>query len=93
MRIPRTWIPPLAKLVADTLLREELIVPDVDPGVLTGELEALIHEELSVEDRLNEEVRQILTRHEADIARGRLDYRKLFDMTKQKLVRERGIVL
>jgi hypothetical protein len=93
MRIPRSWIPPLAKIVAETLIKEELIVPDVDLGVLAGEIETLIFAELSVEDRLNDEVRQLLTKYENDISKGRLDYRKLFDMTKHKLVRERGIVL
>ncbi len=45
------------------------------------------------EDRLNEEVRQLLKKYESEIAKGRLDFRKLFDMTKQKLVREKNIVL
>ena len=27
------------------------------------------------------------------IEKGRLDYRKLFDMTKQKIVRERNVIL
>ncbi len=49
--------------------------------------------ELAIEDRLNEEVRQLLKVHAPEIEKGRLDYRKLFEMTKQKLVRERNIVL
>lgn len=93
MRIPRSWIPPISKKVVDTLLGEELIVPDVNRDELQRKIEGLIIEELSVEDRLNDEVRQILTKYEDDISKGRLDYRKLFDMTKQKLVRERNIIL
>jgi uncharacterized protein len=50
-------------------------------------------EELMVEDRINDEVRQILKKFEPEIEKGRLDYRKLFDMTKQKLVRERNVIL
>ncbi len=55
--------------------------------------EEIITEELMVEDRLNDEVREILKKHAEDIERGRMDYRKLFDLTKQKLVRERNLVL
>ncbi len=55
--------------------------------------EEIITEELMVEDRLNDEVREILKKHSEDIERGRMDYRKLFDLTKQKLVRERNLVL
>jgi hypothetical protein len=46
-----------------------------------------------VEDRLNEEVRELLKRHASDIERGRMDYRKLFELTKQRLVKERNLVL
>lgn len=60
---------------------------------LLAETEELIMEELTVEDRLNEEVREILKGHTVEIEKGRLDYRRLFDLTKQKLVKERNIVL
>jgi hypothetical protein len=46
-----------------------------------------------VEDRLNEEVREFLKGHASEIEKGRLDYRRLFDLTKQKLVKERNLVL
>jgi hypothetical protein len=93
MRIPKSWIPVISKRIVDTLLSEELIVPDVDPRDLAAEIEALMTEELAVEDRLNDEVREILKKFEGEIESGRMDYRKLFDMTKQKLIRERNIVV
>ena len=83
----------MSRRIADLLLKEELIVADVDPKVLAEEVERLMMDELMVEDRINDEVREILRKFDNDIDRGRMDYRKLFDMTKQKLVRERGIVL
>lgn len=49
--------------------------------------------DLLAEDELDKEVERLLSSHEAEIARGGVDYRKLFDMTKYKLARERGIVL
>jgi hypothetical protein len=56
-------------------------------------LNRAITEELSVEDKLNAEVRQMLKAHEQEIERGHVDYHKMFTMLKQKLVRERGIIL
>jgi hypothetical protein len=56
-------------------------------------LNQAITEELSVEDKLNAEVRQMLKAHEQEIERGHMDYHKMFTMLKQKLVRERGIIL
>jgi hypothetical protein len=93
MRIPKSWIPVIAARITETLLKDELIVPDVDPKKLAAEVEMLVTQELEVEDRINDEVREILKKFDKEIESGRLDYRKLFDMTKQKLIRERNIVV
>lgn len=56
-------------------------------------LDQAMTEELSVEDRLNAEVRQLMKTYENDIERGHVDYHKMFTMIKSKLVRDRGIIL
>jgi hypothetical protein len=93
MRIPKSWVPMLARKIADNLVKKDLVESLVPVATLIAETERLLLEELTVEDRLNEEVRQILKKFEPEIEKGRLDYRRLFDMTKQKIVRERNIIL
>jgi hypothetical protein len=93
MRVPKTWIPLLAKKITDNLISKDLIMPVVPIEKLTAEAGRLILEELAVEERLNEEVREMLKSHASEIEKGRLDYRRLFELTKQKLVKERNIVL
>lgn len=93
MRVPKTWIPPMSKRISDTLVGDGLIETPANAAGLLAEIEALITEELSAEDRLNDEVREMLKKFGPEIEKGRLDYRKLFDLTKQKLVKERNIVL
>lgn len=93
MRVPKSWVPALAKRIVDNLLKKELVESEVPVETLIAETERLLLEELMVEDRLNEEVRQILKKFEPEIEKGRLDYRRLFDMTKQKLVKEKNIIL
>ncbi|MBZ0155760.1 MAG: DUF507 family protein [Alphaproteobacteria bacterium] len=93
MRIPKSWVPLLARRIVENLLSKGLIEPAVPEETLIEETGKLLLEELTVEDRLNEEVRQLLKKYESEIEKGRLDFRKLFDMTKQKLVRERNIIL
>lgn len=83
----------LAKKIADNLVKKDLVESLVPVATLIAETERLLLEELMVEDRLNEEVRQILKKFEPEIEKGRLDYRRLFDMTKQKIVRERNIII
>lgn len=93
MRIPKSWVPGLAKRIIENLIRNGLIEPKAPLHDLLEATEALILEELMVEDRLHEEIRAMLKKFEPEIEKGRMDYRKLFDMTKHKLVKERNIIL
>lgn len=93
MRIPKTWVPILAKRVAENLAAKEMLRVTVPMEKFVEKTEEIITGELMVEDRLNEEVRELLKKHASDIERGRMDYRKLFELTKQKLVKERNLVL
>ncbi len=93
MRIPKSWVPAISSHIVDNLLNKGLVESLVDVKVLKEETGKLVTDELMVEDRLNEEVRNLLKKYGDEIEKGRLDFRKLFDMTKQKLVKERNIVL
>ena len=93
MRIPKSRVRPITEKIIDRLTAEGLIESLVPRASLIDEAEVLITGELMVEDRLNEEVREILRKHEGEIEKGKLDYRRMFELTKQKLVRERNLVL
>ena len=64
-----------------------------DHKAFVEQIDHAILEELSVEDRLNAEVRKMLTVYEQDIERGHVDYQRMFTLVKNKLARERGIIL
>ena len=93
MRIPKSWVPIIAKKIIDNLIAKELVTPKIPLDKLLEIAEGLMMEELMVEDRLSDEVRLLLKKHESEIERGRMDYRALFELTKKKLVKERNIVL
>jgi hypothetical protein len=93
MRIPKSWVPLLTRKIIDNILSKNLAEPNVSLDKILAGAEEIITDELTVEDRLNDEVREILKSHAAEIERGRMDYRKIFDLTKQKLVKERNLVL
>lgn len=93
MRIPKSWVPVMARKIIENLVAREMISPKVPMDKLISQADAIILEELMVEDRLNNEVRELLKKHEMDIERNRMDYRRLFELTKQKLVKERNLVL
>jgi len=93
MRIPKSWTHLLAKKIVDNIISKELVKPPINLEKLFSETEELLLNELTVEDRLNEEVRELLKKYSPEIERGHLDYRRLFELTKQKLVKERNLIL
>jgi hypothetical protein len=54
---------------------------------------AVITEDLTAEEELDREVERLLEPHAARMDAEGADYRKMFNLLKQKLARERGIVL
>lgn len=93
MRIPKTWVSLITKKVVDGIISKQLITPRIPMKQLLSNTEELIMNELLAEDRINEEVREMLRKHNSEIARGKVDYRKLFELTKQKIVKERNLIL
>ncbi len=93
MRIPKSWLPIITNNILESLLSKGLIETKVSKEELFHQTEEIILEELTVEDRLNDEVREILKSHEGEIEKKNLDYKRLFDMTKHKLIKERNIVI
>jgi hypothetical protein len=49
--------------------------------------------ELSLEDKINEEVRVMLNQHQEQMRSNGASYQEMFKLLKAKLVRERKIVL
>ena len=86
-------MPLIAKKIMDDLRARDLIVSRVPVEELVAEAEKIIMEELMVEDRVNDEVREILKKFTGEIEKGRLDYRKVFELTKRKIIEERGCVI
>ncbi|MFH0933124.1 MAG: DUF507 family protein [Nitrospirota bacterium] len=79
--------------MVDNIIAKGLVKPTVKLEKLLLETEELLLIELTVEDRLNEEVRGLLKKYSPEIEKGHLDYRKLFELTKHKLVKERNLIL
>ena len=93
MRVTEERIQSLATATVERLQEQGLLE-------ISGSKERLIHvvrkaitDELSVEDRLHAEIRALLKQYDAEFQSGRSDYQKMFTMVKNKLVKERELVL
>jgi hypothetical protein len=93
LRLPKEWINHISSGIVENLTKKELMGFKTSKEEAVREVEQIIIEDLLVEDRLDEEIKEILKQYETDIEKGRLDYKKLFTLTKQRLVRERNLIL
>ena len=93
MRLSKERIRHISESLATRLQQEGEVVIIGDRKAFVEQINHAIFEELSVEDRLNAEVRQLLNAYEQDIERGQVDYQRMFTMVKTKLARERGLIL
>ena len=93
MGLRKKMIDYVAKTVAECLVEEEFIGIEGSIEPLEAEVRRVITDDLLVEDRLNDEVKDILRAHTAEIDRGNIDYSRMFAMVKRQLVKERGLIL
>ena len=93
MRLSKERVRHMSESIAARLQQEGQVVITGDRKAFVEQIDHAIFEELSVEDRLNAEVRQLLKAYEQDIERGQVDFQRMFTMVKSKLAKERGIIL
>ena len=92
MRLTPDEITFLAKKIVKTLVREDKLEIDNEARVCE-EIIKVITDDLAVEDKLNEEVREVLVQHANEMQRSNITYAEMFKMVKKKLAKEKGIVL
>lgn len=92
MRLTNNQIDLLSYEIVKFLVKKRLIELD-NVDRLTEKVVHVITEELMVEDKLNQEVREILSKHANDLRRNEIEYYEMFKMIKAKLVKDRNIIL
>jgi len=92
MRLNKNQIEHLAFLILRNMKKEGKVLIE-DKSSLLNEMISLITEEFQKEDQLDQEVRELLSKHMEKIRKDNLEYQTMFRMIKTKLAKERNIVL
>jgi len=92
MRLTSHEIEFISRKIVKTLVAEEALEVDSEAPVVEG-LAKVITDELAIEDRLNEEVREVLIQHADEMQRQNITYTEMFNKLKRKMAKEKGIVL
>ena len=92
MSLRKEFVRLLATKVVEELLGKEMI--EIPHGFdLVERILPVMEAEANLEDRINEEVRTLLTQYQDQMRQGGVSYQEMFKLIKNKLVKERKIVL
>ena len=92
MLLSKEYVGYLAREVSKKLIDGEFI-ETADPAVVTQAVHSALLEELSLEDRINDEVRIILETYSDEMRRSGANYQEMFKKVKNELVRKYKAVL
>lgn len=90
MLLPKEFVSYLCRQAATRIGSNYLEV--IDPGAVSDLMENIFLEELAVEDRLNEEVRNLLEEYSVYMANNSISYTEMFRRIKNQLIQKRKIV-
>jgi hypothetical protein len=92
MLLARDYVSHMAAEVVKRLVEGSQIETKA-PQAVTQRVRQRMMEELTVEDRLNDEVRDILTQHQDEMRRTGVSYQEMYKKVKGQLARDRKLVL
>ena len=92
MRLSPDQIGQISERIVRGLLKDGLIVTERPEEVIDA-VAAAFTADLTAEDRLNDEVHEMLKGYSDEIARGMVNYQELFRKAKAKLARDRKMVI
>lgn len=68
------------------------IIETTNPEMVAGKISEVISEELAVEDRLNDEVRELLSQYSEYMRRENVSYQEMFRRIKKTLISQRKVI-
>ncbi len=92
MSLQKEFILYLSKRIVDQLIKREMIEFRT-PASLQEQVLSVLEEEMSQEDKVNEEVRGILKDYADEMRRTGISYQEMFKAVKNKLIKEKKVIL
>jgi len=93
MKLTTEQVEKISKAVLASLKDKGLLVFKADEHRVLERIAEAILADLRAEDALDREVEEMISSHSDGLGGATIDHRKMFNMIKSKLVRERGLVI
>jgi hypothetical protein len=94
MLLNRDYVGYMASEVIKKLVEDNLVeIKDKDLEPVITRVRQRIMEEITVEDKVNEEVRNILIQYQDEMRRTGVSYQEMFKKVKGQIARDRKLIL
>ena len=92
MRLTREYVTYVARTIVQRLIKGEMIETG-SSDMVSLKVESAITTELSIEDRINDKVREVLNQYSEEMVRTGASYQEMFKKIKAELVRREKVVI
>lgn len=94
MLLNRDYVGHMAAEVVKKLIEGNLVeVKEKDLDGVIAKVRLRVMEEITIEDKVNEEARTILTQHQDEMRRAGISYQDMFKKVKGQIARDRKLIL
>lgn len=94
MLLNRDYIGYMASEVVKKLLEDNQVeIKEKDQEPVIARVRQRMMEEITIEDKVNEEVRNILTQYQDEMRRTGVSYQEMFKKVKGQIARDRKLIL
>ena len=94
MLLNRDYVGHMASEVIKKLLEDKQIeIKEKDQEAVITRVRQRMLEEITIEDKVNEEVRNILTQYQDEMRRTGVSYQEMFKKVKGQIARDRKLIL
>ena len=93
MLLSRDFVGYMAVELAKRLVANQMVETTATPAALAERIRLKMAQEIGVEERLNEEVREILNQHADEMRRTGASYQEMYKKVKGELARQRKLTL
>ncbi len=93
MRLTKEQVQVISSLIFENLKKKQLVVFKTEEEVVMKRILEIFLSDLRAEDEFDREVEKLLETHSRELEGGDVNYRKMFNMVKTKLAKERDIIL
>jgi hypothetical protein len=94
MLLNRDYVSYMASEVIKRLLEDNQVeIKEKDQEPVIARVRLRMMEEITIEDKVNEEVRNILTQYQDEMRRTGVSYQEMFKKVKGQLARDRKLIL